>query len=554
MAESSKTPELVRLRERYEHLKGLRTGHESMMEDARRYVTPNMTGGFRSSPSRHTPDDDPSKEIYDHTAVWANQMFANGMTSYMIPQSQRWAYLKPEGRPSSELSDRELLFLERLSDKINHLFSVPDSGFYTAGHEAFQSVGSFGTGAVRVDRSGRVPKFRSAPLADTFFDTDDDSRVDTVFFRKFLSPKAVFQRFPRVLSDVPKFDINARNAKHEIVYAVEPSDDPRARPGGRIGPERPFRVSYFSPDLEAVLETGQKSYFPFVIPRWAVLAGEVYGRGPATTCMAQIRVLNKMVAELMTSAEQANAPPLVAEEDSILLPINYGSRQVLYHEAGTNPPQPLVSGSDPGLTLELLRDYRDQITRSFFVDQIIREQKRERQSIVEIQDERGQMLQQLGPAFARMEVEFAGPVIEQMVEHLAETGDPLFEEVPGSLEDSELEIIYTSPAAQAQFSSDISNIAGFVQDISPFLQNDPSLLENFDMNELFDTLARKRGVPRRVLRSSEDVEEARRERQQTEELRQAGEQAPQISGALKDVADARATDPEGVGRLLNIGR
>ena len=548
-----KSPELVRLQDRYEHVKMIRSGHDSMLNDAQQFVSPGMIGGFSNTNSSFSSnrEEDTSKKLYDHTAVWANMMFANGLSSYLIPKSDRWAYLKPQDTPSALLEDDELLFLEKLSDKVQHLYSLPQSQFYPTGHETFQSIGSFGNGVVYVNRDKPVITFKSCPLADSFFDINEEVFVDTMFYRRFMSPKALFQMFPKVVNN-RAFDIDAKTAKHEIVYTVEPNDDSRARKGGRIGPERPYKVTYWCPDLEAVFQQTQKAYFPFMVPRWLVMAGEVLGRGPATTCMAQIRVINKMVKELLLSAEQANRPPLVAEEGSILLPITAGNGQILYHEMGTSPPQPLVSGSQPNLTLEMLRDYREQITKAFFVDQIIREQKKERQSILEVQDERGQMLQQLGPLLARMENEYLSPCIEQTVEFLQDRRDPVFDEMPTSLNGRPLEIIYTSPAAHAQYASGISNIAGFMQDITPIAQQDPTVLENLDMNELFEAYGRMRNIPRRVVKTKEAMNQAREARAQAEEQQMAMQAAPEMAGAMKDIASARATDPEGMGQLLTL--
>lgn len=546
-----KTPEFVRLEERYQHLQLLRAGHEDMLLDAQKFVAPNKAS-FRGSMSlTSTREDDQSKTIYDSTPVWANQMFANGLSSYLIPKSDRWAYLKPEGTPSSMLSDEELIFLERLSDKVNHLYALPASQFYASSHEAFHDIGSFGTAVVYVNRDKPIINYKACPLADSFFDVNEENVVDTMFYRKYLSNKALAQQFPEVVN-IKGFDAFAQTKKYELVFSVEPNNDPAARKGGRLGRERPFKVSYWVPELNAILKQTQKSYFPFIVPRWAVIAGEVWGRGPATTCMSQIRVLNKMVKELLVSAELANRPQLMAEDDSIMLPITYGSGQILFYEAGAQKPEALLSGSQPNLTLEMLRDYREQITKSFFVDQIIREQKKERQSITEIQDERGQMLQQLGPLLARQEGEYLGPSIEHNIEFLQDKDPDFFKEAPESLAGRELEIVYTSPAAHAQYANAISNMSGFIQDITPLLQQDPTMAENLDTNELFANYGRMRNVPRNIVKSKDSVNAAREQREQAESQQMQMQALPEMAGAIKDVASARSTDPEGVGQLLSM--
>ena len=532
-------------------MKLLRAGHEDMLSDAQKFVAPNkasFTGGMSLTSTR---EQDQSKTIYDSTPVWANQMFANGLSSYLIPKADRWAYLKPEGTPSAELKDDELLFLERLSDMVSHMYAVPACQFYSTSHEAFHDIGSFGNAVIYVNRDKPVINFKSCALADSFFDVNDENTVDTMFHRKYLSTKALAQQFPEVVN-MRGFDPHAINKKYELVFSVEPSNDPASRKGGKIGNQRPFKVTYWVPELDAILKQTGKSYFPFIVPRWMVIAGEVMGRGPAATCMSQIRVLNKMVKELLRSAEIANNPPLVAEDDSIMLPITYGAGQVLFHEAGSPVPQPLVSGSQPNLTLEMISNYQSQITKSFFVDQIIREQKKERQSVTEIHDERGQMLQQLGPLLARQESEYLAPSIEHVIEFLQDKRHPLFDEAPASLSGRELEVVYTSPAAHAQYAGAISNMSGFLQDITPLLQQDPTMAENLDTHNLFDNYARMRNIPRNVVKSKDDVNAARAQREEAEAQQMQMSALPEMAGAMKDVAAARSTDPEGIGQLLNM--
>jgi hypothetical protein len=284
-----------------------------------------------------------------------------------------------------------------------------------------------------------------------------------------------------------------------------------------------------------------------------VVAGEIWGRGPAYTCMPAIRVLNKMVKELLLSAEISNSPTLTAEEDSLLLPISYGARSILYREQGSPVPEPILSGSQPQITLELLRDYREQIQMSFFTDQIIRDQKKERQSVVEIQDERTQMLQQIGPLLARMETEFLAPVLEHVIEWMQSKGDMFdFESMPESLSDNSLEIVFTSPAAHAQYASGVGNISGLLQDLAPLVSMKPEIMDGIDDIELLDQLTKMRNVSRKIVSPKEKVDDTREARNQQEQQNQQMEQLPQLAGAMKDVAKARSDDPEGLGQLLNI--
>jgi hypothetical protein len=535
------------LKQRYEELKLLRSNLDHMFIDSQRFVRPNSNEFDHHHTTRK---DDDSREIYDDTAVWCNQMFANGLASNMIPKSDRWMYLRVKDKLSKDLTAEEHSYLQNLSDRILHEFALPESQFYSSSHECFLDIGAYGTSPVQVSYVNGVVNFRARPLADTFFDVDSHGKVDTVFYRCFKTARQLMQMFPQV-EDMRGFDKNkSTHNKYELVYSIHPSVDKRAKKGGRVGPERPYTVTYWSPSLPEPLSVDGSSYFTFLVPRWSKLADEVYGRGPAFTCLSQIRVLNKLVKEALISAEYLNFPTLTAEEDSILLPMKYGSRQVMFHEAGSEKPSPILAGNQPQYTMEMIRMYRDTINRSFFVDQIIRQEKKERQSVTEIQDVRGQMLNQLAPLLNRMESEFIGPAIEITYALLDRNNE--LPEAPASLADAQLEISYTSPASQAQYATRLSDMSAFMRDLAPLAQVSPDIIQALNARELFDEYARYRNVSPSIIRSQEELDAENQQKAEQEQTMMATQAAPQVSGAIKDIAQAKQIDPEGVGQLLNI--
>ena len=535
------------LKQRYEELKLLRSNLDHMFDDAQKFVRPNSNEFDHHHTTRKNDD---SREIYDDTAVWCNQMFANGLSSNLIPKSDRWMYLRVKDKPTKDLTDQELAYLQKVSDRILHEFALPMSQFYSATHECFLDIGAYGTAPVQISYIDGCVNFRARPLADVFFDVNAHGQVDTVFYRCFKSARQLMQMFPQV-EGMRGFDKNkSYQNKYELVYTIQPSEDKRAKEGGRIGPERPYTVTYWCPAIQEPLEVSGSSYFTFLVPRWSKLADEVYGRGPAFTCLSQIRVLNKLVKEVLISSEYMNFPTLTAEEDSILLPMKYGSRQVMFHEAGSEKPSPILAGNQPQYMMQMIEMYRSTINRSFFVDQIIRQEKKERQSVTEIQDVRGQMLNQLAPLLNRMESEYLGPAVEATFTLLERNNE--LPEAPDSLDGVELEIAYASPAAQSQFATRLTDISSFMRDLAPLAQIKPEILQALNERDLFEDYARYRNINPSVIRSQEDLD-AEREQQAAQQNEQMQVQAaPAIGSTIKDIAQARATDPEGVGQLLNI--
>jgi len=525
----------------------LRSNLDSMFYDAQRYIRPNSDKFDHG----HTPmQEDGSRELYDDTAVWCNQMFANGLSANLIPKADRWFYLRITNRAQKDVTAEETAYLQAVADRITHEFSLPQSQFYSSSHECFLDIGAYGTSPVQISEVNGVVNFRSRPLADVFFDTDQYGTVDTVFYRCYKTARQLMQAFPNV-EDMEGFNKdNSVHNKYELVYTIEPNTDKAAKKGSRVGKGRPHKVTYWCPALKEPLQESGSSYFTFLVPRWSKLADEVYGRGPAFSCLSQIRALNKMVKEALTSAEYLNFPTLTAEEDSIMLPMKYGSRQIMFHEAGSEKPSPILAGNQPQYVMELIRMYRDSVNRSFFVDQIIRQEKKERQSVMEIQDTRGQMLNQLAPLLNRMETEYLGPAIEATFELLDRSGQ--LPEKPASLSGASLDISYSSPASQSQFATRLSDISAFMQDIAPLAQVKPEIMETVNAQKLLSSYAKYRNIDPDVIKTEEEMSEIQQAAQEQNQQQQAIAAAPQIGGAMKDIAQAKQLDPEGVGQLLNI--
>jgi hypothetical protein len=538
---------ITELNQRYEELKLLRSNLDSMFKDSQKYVRPNSN---KFDHGHTTKQDDGSKELFDDTAVWCNQMFANGLASNLIPKSDRWFYLRVQNKPQGSLTADELSFLQGCEDRILHEFSLPQSQFYSASHECFLDIGAYGTSPVQISEVDGVINFRSRPLSDVFFDTDQYGTVDTVHYRCYKTARQLMQAFPNI-ADMRGFNPNdSVHNKYELIYSIYPNTDKAAKKGSRIGRGRKYTVTYWCPKMpEPILESGS-SYFTFLVPRWSKLADEVYGRGPAFSCLSQIRALNKMVKEALTSAEYLNFPTLTAEEDSIMLPMKYGSRQIMFHEPGSEKPSPILAGNQPQYVMEMIRMYRESVNRSFFVDQIIRQEKKERQSVLEIQDVRGQMLNQLAPLLNRMESEYLSPAIEATFELLARQDQ--LPERPASLDGAALEISYSSPSSQSQFATRLADISAFMKDIAPLAQVQPEVLQALNEQKLFESYAKYRNLDPAVIKSSEELESMRAEQAEQQQQMQQIQAAPQVSGAIKDIAQAKQADPEGVGGLLNI--
>jgi hypothetical protein len=91
-----------------------------------------------------------------------------------------------------------------------------------------------------------------------------------------------------------------------------------------------------------------------------------------------------------------------------------------------------------------------------------------------------------------------------------------------------------------------------MRDIAPLAQVKPEIMGAINEQTLLASYAKYRNLDPAVVKSAEEVQAQTEQAQAQQEQMMQAQAAPQITGALKDVAEAKQIDPEGVGQLLNI--
>jgi hypothetical protein len=74
-----------------------------------------------------------------------------------------------------------------------------------------------------------------------------------------------------------------------------------------------------------------------------------------------------------------------------------------------------------------------------------------------------------------------------------------------------------------------------MEGLAPLVEINPAILDVFDQDEVARTLADANGMPTKLSRPPEQVEQIRADRAQQQAAAQAVEAAPQLASAAKDV-------------------
>lgn len=132
----------------------------------------------------------------------------------------------------------------------------------------------------------------------------------------------------------------------------------------------------------------------------------------------------------------------------------------------------------------------------------------------------------MGPLMGRLQTELLGPCLARVYGILSRQGK--IPPVPKELIDQEFKVIYTSPIARAQEQTEANGIMRSLQVLTPFLEMDPQVTDNFNGDSLVNGIFEMFSVSPRYLNSA-DVIKAKRD--QRAKSKQEDKQAANMQSA-----------------------
>jgi hypothetical protein len=142
----------------------------------------------------------------------------------------------------------------------------------------------------------------------------------------------------------------------------------------------------------------------------------------------------------------------------------------------------------------------------------------------------------MAPQLGRIHTEYLGPTIEQMyhVEVVTNRLPP----PPDVLRGQPLVIQYKSPLARAQQLQRLQSVTAAVQDIVPFAQAFPDIVDPINSDALAQWIFMAHDAPAEIIKPEDEVARIREQRQQQMQLQQMAETAKTGSEAVRNLAQA----------------
>lgn len=488
-----------------------------------------------------------TERLFDSTATIANQRFAAAMESMLTPQSQEWHKLSPEDEDLSD-DQQSKVYLDRLNRLLFSWRYRAGAGFQNQSQVVYQSTGNFGNGVLFIDQdhsfdgAGRGGiRYRCIPMQEVTWATDHTGRVDTLYRRFKLQNRQAVQQFgnrcpPEILAQekISPF------AETEFIHCVDPNPDRKPRMVDASGMR--FRSTYICRVGECEVQNGGYKTFPFAISRYAVAPKENYGRGPAMTAFPAIRTANEQKKTILRAGQKTVDPALLLHEEGVLEAFNQRAGAVNYGmltSDGTPLAQPLKTGADIPLGMELLKSEQTDINDAFLVSlfQFLSQQRGD-ETAEEVRARQAQTATMLAPTMGRMQSEFLGPMIERELELLYGMGllpppPPVLAKRRGTYK-----VIYQSTMARNMRLEEVGAIMDTVQALGVLAQIDPDAANIMDVVAAAREIADIKGVPAKLLRSDDQLAEIKAAKQKQQMGQEIAEHAPGLSKAALNLAQA----------------
>jgi len=490
--------------------------------------------------SDKTPGEKRTEKIFDATAGLALERFAAAMESMLTPRTMKWHKLK-----TSNVALLDNIQVQAYLDEVtNILFQVrynPKANFASQVHETYMSLGAFGTGAIFIDDiPGTGIRYKSINLSEIYVAENHVGVVDKVV-RKFpftarqAAQKWGYERMPDKIKTALE---KQPEREFEFLHCVKPNMDKQASRRDYRGMD--WLSYYVCHEARMIMSEGGYNSFPYAVSRYVTAPKEVYGRSPAMTVLPDIKMINEMSKTVLRAAHKIVDPPLLLQEDGVLQAFNTRPGALNFggvDEQGRQVVQPLQTGARVDIGMDMMEQRRKVINDAFLITlfQILVESPNMTATEAMLRaQEKGALL---APTMGRQQSEMLGPLIERELDILARAG--VLPAMPEVLREAggDVEIEYVSPLNRAQRAEEGVAILRTLEAVAPLAQIDPSVMMIFKPEEIARELSEINGVPAKILRSQEEVEEMKAAQAQQAEAQAILQAAPVAANSAKTLAE-----------------
>ena len=431
--------------------------------------------------------------VFDSTAINSTQRFANRMQSGIFPPQSKWCRLEPGADIPMERRAEAQAALDLYNEKL--FDTLKQSNFDIAIGEFLLDL-CVGTAVMLVQPGDDVNPVNFIPVPQYLvsFEEGADGQVDNVYRRMRMKGESIARQWTD--ANIP--------AELQKKIDDKPTDDVELIEATVFDQKRGdycYHVIHKESKTELVYRRMEES--PWVVARYAKVAGEIYGRGPLITALPDIKTLNKTLELVLKNASLAISGVYTAADDGVLNPntvkIMPGAIIPVARNGGPQGEslRPLPRSGDFNVSQIIMNDLRQNIKR-ILLDESLPPENMSARSATEVVERMKELAQNLGSAFGRLINETMVPIVSRILQVMDKRG---IISLPLKVNGLEIKISPVAPLAMAQNMEDVQNILQFAQIAQAAGQQGQQMIK---VDEMLMLIAEKLNVPQRVLTTAEE--------------------------------------------------
>ena len=454
--------------------------------------------------------------VFDSTAINSTQRFANRLQSGIFPPQRKWCRLEPGPDIPMERRSEAQAALDVYTEKM--FSTLKQTNFDIAMGEFLLDL-AVGTAVLMIQPGDDNSPINFIPVPQFLvsFEEGANGQVDNVYRRMRMKGEAIQQQWKdakideklqRKIDEKPTEDVDLIEA---TIFDIKRGD---------------YCYHVIHKDSKSELVYRRMKYTPWIVSRYMKVSGEIYGRGPLVTAIADIKTLNKTLELLLKNASLAIAGVYTAADDGVLNPATLKIVPgAIIPVARNGGPQgeslrPLPRAGDFNVSQIVINDLRMNIKR-VLLDESLPPDNMSARSATEIVERMKELSQNLGSAFGRLINETMIPLTAKILQVMDDRG---LIDLPLKVNGLEVKISPVAPLAQAQSMEEVNGILQFAQIAQGAGPEGQMMIKVGDM---LDYVADKLNVPAKLILSPQ--ERAIRMQEAAQMAQMAAQQNPEAA-------------------------
>jgi hypothetical protein len=503
--------------------------------------------------------------ILDNTGTKALRVLGAGMHGGMTSPARPWFRLS--------LKDEELMEIPSVKDYIydiqKQMYAVlAKSNFYDAVHNIYEEEAGYGSACLlEYEDEEDVVRFYPLTCGEYLFSESARRVVNGIWRTMRMTAHQLAEEFG--IENLPKEvrdEISRENDRKfsdpfkffQVIHVIRKRGwyDPSKMTADEMPIESTYVMKNIRHGKHSILAERGFREWPAATPRWRQKGSDVYGRGVGHEILGHVKQLQEMTHDKLIASAKLVDPPLKAPA-GLKRAVSIGAGEGTFGD-DIEKFMPLFEiGTAFREFREDINDIRMEIMKGSYNDLFLMlADQRPGVTATEIVERHEEKLLQLGPVIERQFTELLSPVIERTFAIMSRSGmiaDPpeeLIEWQNALGKPVEMKIEYISLLAQAQKQAITTAIRATVGFAGEMAALDPSAWDAINPEEAVSQFGDAVGIPPKVLRSKQEIEEIRRIRMEQQQRQQQMEQELAAVEAAKGLGQAK-TDGTALGDVMN---